>query len=217
MKIETLIKISISALILCWGALIVAQLNLKTKAPTIIMTKDKLNDVAMMCYKKYGINPAIPLIQIGIETAWTKQVIELRAEPNFTYTKFPSNNYFNIKASSDWKGRIGYAWVWEVVNGENKFMWQKFRAYDSALASVEDWIALVRAKPYYQDAWNNRDDVIKFFKGLQEENGDPNTPWKYATDPQYIKTATSLSKYFEFIPDKEEVMSTISNGSTTNI
>lgn len=139
-----------------------------------------LEDIAQ---NVYGFAPDIISAQIALETAYGKKVI--------------NHNLFNIKATKSWKGETCKVMTTEYISGKPKKMFQYFRAYNSYLDSLKDYVHLLHYKRY-ADAWAFRKNPRLFFQALV--NGG------YATDPEYSK---SLLKRFNTIQHIERHGETI--------
>lgn len=90
--------------------------------------KDKLienmKEISIDNYKKSGVLPSVIISQAILESNWGKS--ELSAK---------YNNYFGIKASAGWNGKIA---TFSTKENYNDTIKAKFRAYDSLEESVND-------------------------------------------------------------------------------
>lgn len=90
--------------------------------------KDKLienmKEISIENYKKSGVLPSVTISQAILESNWGKS--ELSAK---------YNNYFGIKASAGWKGKIA---TFSTKENYNDTIKANFRAYDSLEESVND-------------------------------------------------------------------------------
>ena len=90
--------------------------------------KDKLienmKSISIDNYKKSGVLPSVTISQAILESNWGKS--ELSAK---------YNNYFGIKASAGWKGKIA---TFSTKENYNDTIKANFRAYDSLEESVND-------------------------------------------------------------------------------
>ena len=90
--------------------------------------KDKLienmKEISIDNYKKSGVLPSVTISQAILESNWGKS--ELSAK---------YNNYFGIKASAGWKGKIA---TFSTKENYNDTIKANFRAYDSLEESVND-------------------------------------------------------------------------------
>ena len=90
--------------------------------------KDKLienmKEISIENYKKSGVLPSVTISQAILESNWGKS--ELSAK---------YNNYFGIKASAGWNGKIA---TFSTKENYNDTIKANFRAYDSLEESVND-------------------------------------------------------------------------------
>ena len=90
--------------------------------------KDKLienmKSISIDNYKKSGVLPSVTISQAILESNWGKS--ELSAK---------YNNYFGIKASAGWNGKIA---TFSTKENYNDTIKANFRAYDSLEESVND-------------------------------------------------------------------------------
>ncbi len=129
---------------------------------------DRLWPHAVDAAKTLGVSPHILIGHAALETGWGKH--ELKATDGSS-----SNNLFNIKAGSTWKGKTVEKEVVEYVNGKPVNSVEKFRAYDSAEESFADYANLLSSNPRYSGTLNQ--DAEGFVRGLQQGG--------FATDPAY--------------------------------
>lgn len=91
--------------------------------------KDKLIEnmkaISIENYKKNGVLPSVTISQAILESNWGKS--ELSAK---------YNNYFGIKASAGWNGKIA---TFSTKENYNDTIKANFRAYDSLEESVNDF------------------------------------------------------------------------------
>lgn len=122
--------------------------------------------------------------QSAVETAWGKAVLFVKdAKGN----RIQTNNYFNIKYSSSWKGAVGTALVpeYDTVRGWYNIE-QRFRIYDSASASMADYLDLIKSLPRYAPAWAVRGDPVAYARSIQACG--------YATAPTYSEIIIAVMK-----------------------
>jgi flagellar protein FlgJ len=110
----------------------------------------------------YALN--IISAQVAQETGWGRYVI--------------GKNLFNIKATDNWHGSTAEVWTTEYIHGKPIQVKAVFRDYPSYDDSLNDYIALIKM-PRYTEAWENRLNAEKYFKGLVKGG--------YATDPIYAR------------------------------
>lgn len=116
-----------------------------------------------------GVAPEALLSIAALETGWGSAVMQ---RPDGT----SANNYFGIKAGSDWTGDRVTAITHEYIDGRPVVRAEQFRAYPSAADSVADFAQFLKANPRYRDALNQKDPRA-FVEALAAGG--------YATDPAY--------------------------------
>lgn len=116
-----------------------------------------------------GIPARFLLAQAGLESGWGRR--EIRGVDGTA-----SNNLFGIKAGRNWNGRVVEAVTTEYIGGKPVKTVERFRAYDSPVASFRDYANLIANSPRYAQVRDRKDEVA-FAYGLQRAG--------YATDPQY--------------------------------
>lgn len=146
---------------------------------------------------KTEINPSFITAQAILETGWGKRIIG-------------KANLFGITKGSQWDGPIVMVKTHEYFKTPN----QKFKAPDRILSVCKVkgknlWYYTVERafkdfetigdclkeherlfqKPGYKDAWPYRNDPFEFARRICDGVG-----CKYATDPAYLATITSLIK-----------------------
>lgn len=131
---------------------------------------DRLWPHAVEAARSLGVSPHFLVAHAALETGWGKH--ELKGTDGTA-----SNNLFNIKAGSNWKGKTVEAEVTEFVNGKPVKSMEKFRAYDSPAGSFADYVNLLGSSPRYAGVLNQ--DAEGFVRGLQQGG--------YATDPAYAE------------------------------
>ncbi len=126
--------------------------------------------------EKLGVDPKILIAQAALETGWGKHVISNPQGQS-------SNNVFNIKADSRWKGDHVSVQTLEYSDGIAKKESANFRRYDSVVDSFNDYVTFIKNQPRYQQALqtSNSKDYIQ---SLQDSG--------YATDPNYAKKVMSI-------------------------
>lgn len=146
----------------------VEPVKMPTAAATPGSFVDRLWSHAVDAAKTLGVSPHILIGHAALETGWGKH--ELKAADGTS-----SNNLFNIKAGSNWKGRTVEKEVTEYVNGKPVNSVEKFRAYDSPEESFADYANFLSSNPRYSGTLNQ--DAEGFVRGLQQGG--------FATDPAY--------------------------------
>jgi flagellar protein FlgJ len=127
--------------------------------------------------QKLGVDPDVLVAQAALETGWGSAVpCNNNGDCSF--------NLFGIKASSQWSGQTASVPTIEFEDGVAVRKPQRFRAYDSAAASFDDYAKLIGGSGRYQAALGTHDNTAQFAQALQ--NGG------YATDPQYANKIASV-------------------------
>jgi flagellar protein FlgJ len=129
--------------------------------------------------KALGIDPKNILAQAALETGWGKS---LPCDANGN----PSFNFFGMKASGDWTGGSVSQKTLEFDGGIPVQKQARFRAYDSAQDSFNDYVALIRDNPRYSAALNTGSNTHAFANALQSGG--------YATDPAYAKKIAAIAQ-----------------------
>lgn len=136
--------------------------------------------------KQLGVDPAVLLAQSGLETGWGNHVAQ-----NDDGTS--SNNFFNIKADTGWKGSNTGPVTTHEDNGGHHVEKDAFRAYPNSAASFTDYVSFLKANPRYKAALANAHDPLQYAQELQKAG--------YATDPQYaskiVATMHSIHKIIQ--------------------
>lgn len=116
-----------------------------------------------------GCSWELILAQAAQEVGWGEKVLE------------GTNNIFNIKADSSWKGQRKVFRVWERVNGETVWVDDPFRVYPDITSALQDRVAFLASNPRYTKAGlfddGVRGSLIKEAQALQKAG--------YATDEGY--------------------------------
>jgi flagellar protein FlgJ len=127
--------------------------------------------------QKLGVDPDVLVAQAALETGWGSAVpCNNNGDCSF--------NLFGIKAGSQWSGQTASVPTIEFEDGVAVRKPQRFRAYDSAAASFDDYAKLISGSGRYQAALGTQDNTAQFAQALQ--NGG------YATDPQYANKIASV-------------------------
>lgn len=155
-----------------------------------------------------SIHPIFETMQAALERGWSLE------------GKLP-NNLFGITKGSSWTGKTQLVRTTEyfsnpnvtfkspemvvgtpekLSNGNYKYVvYRLFRVYDTLEDCLYDHQSLFR-KSGYADAWPYRNDPREFVKRLMDDTG-----WKYATGPEYVKTALSMINTVEQIVKEERL------------
>ncbi|SEW06395.1 peptidoglycan-binding protein [Luteibacter sp. 329MFSha] len=99
----------------------------------------RIYPAAIKVAQETGMSWELLLAQAAHETGWGKKVLE------------GTNNVYNIKASSEWKGKTKTFRVWErdAVSNEKYWTDSAFRVYDSVEESIRDRVKFLRDNPRY--------------------------------------------------------------------
>lgn len=152
------------------------------------------------CKLTDGISPIFTVAQAALESGWGKSAI--------------GNNLFGITIGSKWTGKKQLVLTTEYFSSpsvkfkepervvsikkiaEKKYkysVYRYFRDYDSIKDCLLDHQKILKG-PLLSDAWPYRNNPIEFTKHLVDKVGG-----KYATDPNYVSTMTSIIKSVEKI------------------
>ena len=97
------------------------------------------------------------------------------------------NNYFGIKNSKDWKGRVVNMKTGEVYNGIPTVENDDFRVYDSPEDSINDRVKFLQVNTnYIRHGVFTATDPFLQAQALKDAG--------YATSPTYVQTLTSIIK-----------------------
>ncbi|MFT4585674.1 MAG: flagellar protein FlgJ [Gammaproteobacteria bacterium] len=124
-----------------------------------------------------GLDPNVLIAQAALETGWGRHTI---AHPNGR----SSNNYFAIKADTNWGGDKVDVQTLEYIDKRPVRINAQFRAYPDAANAFEDYVAFLQNSPRYATALLHGGDSKKFITGLQNAG--------YATDPVYAAKILAL-------------------------
>ena len=126
--------------------------------------------LAVNAAQEIGVTPQVLIAQAALETGWGQYIAK---DENGN----SSHNLFNIKAGSSWQGDTVTLATTELKNGTAVKEYAAFRAYDSYNGGFEDYVALVKHNPRYQQAMVNSASEKDYVVALQKAG--------YATDPDY--------------------------------
>jgi flagellum-specific peptidoglycan hydrolase FlgJ len=148
------------------------------------MTKEeftqKYYNFANAASKGTGISPILILAQAYLESGGAKSSLA---------SKY--NNFFGIKATPNWTGKVVNLKTREQTkDGKDFFIVAKFRAYNSPADSFSDHIKFLKSNPRYEKAglFNNPNNYALQADSLQRAG--------YATDTNYSKILKSVSNNF---------------------
>jgi peptidoglycan hydrolase FlgJ len=135
---------------------------------------------AQQAAQQLGVQPVSLVAQAALESNWGRGI------PHDSGGS--SHNLFGIKAGASWQGpsvnadtREFYATSATSATSEPA----AFRAYGSAAASFQDYVALLSTNPRYSGALGSGADVQTFAAALQRGG--------YATDPDYASKLTAIA------------------------
>jgi len=117
-----------------------------------------------------GVSVDAIIAQAALETGWG-------SHGPATATGASSFNLFGIKQGSAKVGAAVPARTSEVLGGKATVLTQDFRSYDSAQASVADYVTLLQGSARYHQALGTGNDIHAFAAALAHGG--------YATDPDY--------------------------------
>jgi flagellar protein FlgJ len=139
---------------------------------------DALMPAARRVGEKLGVDPETLVAHAALETGWGRSLPRTAAGTS-------SFNLFGIKAGASWNGDVAAASTREFAGGTATTGVERFRAYGSAEACLEDYGRLLGANPRYADALNTGSDAAAFATALQRGG--------YATDPEYASKLTRVA------------------------
>jgi flagellar protein FlgJ len=138
----------------------------------------KLLPQAQEAGQELGVDPRHLIAQAALETNWGQ------AMPRDASGR-SSNNLFGVKAGSGASAAAVSARTTEYENGAAVSAVGQFRSYDSATASFQDYVALLRGSSRYAAALNTGSDTRAFTSALQQGG--------YATDPNYARKIAAIA------------------------
>jgi flagellar protein FlgJ len=128
--------------------------------------------------QKIGVDPNAVLAQAALETGWGKSVA-------CTGNGDCSFNLFGIKAGSQWSGATASVPTLEFEEGIPVKKVERFRSYESAAQSFDDYARLIADNPRYESARGTGSDIASFASALQQGG--------YATDPHYARKIVAVA------------------------
>jgi flagellar protein FlgJ len=126
---------------------------------------------AQDCQRKSGIPASITLAQAALESSWGARAL--------------GNNLFGIKADKSWSGPTVSYLTTEHLVGKDVKLTDRFRAYDSWLASMVDHAQFLLKNPRYVKCFKQTDGA-NWARELQVAG--------YATDPDYAKKLIDIMR-----------------------
>lgn len=139
--------------------------------------------------REIGVDPHALLAQAALETGWGKSVPSTAAGDS-------SFNLFGIKAGSQWSGATANVPTLEFEDGVAVKKVERFRSYESAAASFEDYAKLIGNSTRYESARGSGSDVASFATALQQGG--------YATDPQYARKIVAVANEVRSVANRAE-------------
>jgi len=131
---------------------------------------ESLSVHAQMVQKLIGIPASHVLGQAAIESGWGKHVITMPDGRS-------SYNFFGIKATNDWKGKVVDVDTTEYIDGLPQKTSSRFRAYASEAEAFSDYASFLNNNPRYKQVIANSSNPYTFAQELRLAG--------YATDPTY--------------------------------
>lgn len=131
-----------------------------------------LAQAAQDCQRKTGIPASITLAQAALESGWGKDAA--------------GNNLFGIKADRSWTGPTIAFRTTEHLDGKNVSLVDKFRRYDSWLASMVDHAQFLLKNPRYAKCFKQTTGP-DWARELQAAG--------YATDPAYAEKLIDIMRF----------------------
>lgn len=139
--------------------------------------------------REIGVDPHALLAQAALETGWGKSVPGTAAGDS-------SFNLFGIKAGSQWSGATANVPTLEFEDGVAVKKIERFRSYESAAASFEDYAKLIGSSARYENARGSGSDVASFAAALQQGG--------YATDPNYARKIVAVANEVRNVANRAE-------------
>lgn len=128
--------------------------------------------------RELGVPARVLVAQAALETGWGKHAIK-GADGKSSF------NFFGIKADTRWSGDSTSTTTTEFVDGNAQRQRADFRAYDSAGAAFDDYVAFLKSNPRYAQALQHGGSARHFVQGLQNAG--------YATDPAYAQKILKIA------------------------
>jgi flagellum-specific peptidoglycan hydrolase FlgJ len=114
------------------------------------------------------VNPEVVIAQAVLESGWGQSELTKQA-----------NNYFGMKAGTDWKGKTLSMLTEEVKGGQRITENAVWPVFESAEDCFAEYAKFIEKLPHFADALAYSNDPAKYVGALV------NGPLKYATDPEY--------------------------------
>lgn len=113
----------------------------------------KYKDTVIQIEKDYNLCAVGVISHAGLECGWGESI--LKAKDLDSHEMVSTNNVFNIKKSSSWKGEVAYREVWEDANKDGKYQKDKetekafFKVYPTITDSFKDYASLLTTSSRY--------------------------------------------------------------------
>jgi len=160
-----------------------------TRPVTELDTRDPISFIqsllpaAQKAAAHLGLEPLALVAQAALETGWGQRMFKSSNGQS-------SNNLFGIKAHANWQGQVAVVDTLEYRSGVAQKEKARFRAYDSAEQSLQDYVNLIQSNPRYQAALAVASDTKAYFQRLQAAG--------YATDPNYAQKISAVMEGSSF-------------------
>jgi flagellar protein FlgJ len=148
---------------------------------------ERFRPLAEAAARRLGVGAEAVIAHAALETGWGRHA-PARADGG------PSFNFFGIKATGGWRGPEVVARTVEFEGGEAQHRVERFRAYGSAQAAIDDYVRLVGGNPRYAAARGTGSDTASFARALQAGG--------YATDPNYARKLEAVAASVRQILDQ---------------
>lgn len=134
-----------------------------------------------------GIFPEVMMAQAIVESSG---LVNGLYYPGESVLAKVANNYFGIKSSAGWPGKTISLKTGEYINGKKVTVTGVFRAYDSPLDSMVDYIKFLKTNPRYTTAG-------VFTASSPAIQAERLKAAGYATDPNYASLLMSVYEGFK--------------------
>lgn len=131
--------------------------------------REKVGDAVKGASNETGIAENLILAHAALESGWGKREVK---NPDGS----SSHNFFGIKATPEWKGKVAEVVTTEYLDGKPRKSVERFRSYTSVEEGFSDYARFLKENKRYQNILG-ASSVDQFATGLQRAG--------YATDPLY--------------------------------
>lgn len=169
----------------------------KKNIKNVVEFLEKYSDIAIRCEDKYNLPSEVILAQCALETGWGKIV--------------RYNNFFNITDSVTdyWNGKYyELKNAKEIINGKVVYITQRFRVYNNAEESFEDYCKLITSVPRYSKAVEEAKNgsVGGYIKEIAKAGYATDAPKEIDGDPSYEeKLNIIINKYFSITKNAVDI------------